>query len=143
MRAGGKPVGVSAVAVGDKRRGAAECCGNSCCVAQIVAQAYPDWKTVAARTEAVELKKRIDRGEDPVADIRAQPEAPSAKQLLVGLRDGAEEDAQYVFPGRGGEAHRVEIKDNWTDLCTAAEITTTETTKHENGKERTIVAPSA
>src|SRR5262249_47714498 len=32
---------------------------------------------------------------------------------------------------------------NWFDLCVAAEITTTTTEKDENGRERTIVAPSA
>jgi integrase len=71
------------------------------------------------------------------------PLSEAARQLLVGLAEKAKEDGEYVFPGRGGEAHRVEIKDNWTDLCTAAEITTTKTAKDENGKERTIVAPSA
>jgi integrase len=71
------------------------------------------------------------------------PLSDAAKQLLVALHNKADDDAEYVFPGRGKDAHRVEIKDNWTDLCTAAEITTTKTAKDENGKERTIVAPSA
>src|SRR6516225_10137730 len=42
---------------------------------------FPDWKTAAARSEAGELKKRIDRGEDPLADIRAQREAPTIAEL--------------------------------------------------------------
>jgi integrase len=31
--------------------------------------AWPDWSTVGARKEAKELKQRIDRGEDPLAEI--------------------------------------------------------------------------
>ncbi|HEV2596245.1 MAG TPA: tyrosine-type recombinase/integrase [Sphingomicrobium sp.] len=42
---------------------------------------YPDWKTVAARNEATELKKRIDRGEDPLADIEADREAKTVDDL--------------------------------------------------------------
>lgn len=42
---------------------------------------FPDWKTTAARAEAIELKKRIDRGEDPLGDIEADREAPTIANL--------------------------------------------------------------
>jgi integrase len=29
----------------------------------------------------------------------------------------------YVFPGRGGEGHRIEIKGSWAAICKAAGIT--------------------
>ncbi|HEX2258027.1 MAG TPA: tyrosine-type recombinase/integrase [Afifellaceae bacterium] len=44
---------------------------------------YPDWSTVAARAEAKELKKRIDRGEDPVAERKAKREAPTVADLCA------------------------------------------------------------
>jgi integrase len=40
-----------------------------------------EWSVGAARTEARELKKQIDRGEDPLADIRADREAPTVADL--------------------------------------------------------------
>ena len=42
---------------------------------------FPDWKTGAARTEAVELKKQIDRGGDPMGDIHAGRQAPTVADL--------------------------------------------------------------
>src|SRR4051794_4370472 len=36
---------------------------------------FPDWNVAAARDEAKALKKRIDRGEDPMADIEAGRDA--------------------------------------------------------------------
>ena len=41
----------------------------------------PDWKTGAARAEAAELKKLIDRGGDPLGDIRAGRDAPTMADL--------------------------------------------------------------
>ena len=43
--------------------------------------AFPDWKTGSARTEAGELKKRIDRGEDPLAEIQADRHAKTVADL--------------------------------------------------------------
>ncbi|WP_037468331.1 tyrosine-type recombinase/integrase [Sinorhizobium fredii] len=43
--------------------------------------AYPDWKTVAAREEAKELKKRIDRGEDPMSEVEADRHAKTVADL--------------------------------------------------------------
>jgi integrase len=42
---------------------------------------FPEWKTTAARAEAAELKKRIDRGEDPLADIEADRGAKTVADL--------------------------------------------------------------
>src|SRR4051812_6993843 len=43
--------------------------------------AWPDWKAPAARAEAAELKKVIDRGGDPVGEIRTAREAPTVADL--------------------------------------------------------------
>lgn len=42
---------------------------------------FPDWKTSAARTEASELKMRIDRGEDPMAEVEADRNAKTVSDL--------------------------------------------------------------
>jgi integrase len=42
---------------------------------------FPDWKTAAARAEAAELKKRIDRGGDPLGDIHDGRKAPTVGDL--------------------------------------------------------------
>ena len=42
---------------------------------------FPDWKTTAARDEARELKRRIDRGEDPLAEIEADRDAKTVADL--------------------------------------------------------------
>ncbi len=42
---------------------------------------FPDWNTAAARDEAKALKKRIDRGEDPMADIEAGRDAKTVADL--------------------------------------------------------------
>jgi integrase len=44
---------------------------------------FPEWKTAAARQEAEELKKRIDRGEDPLAEIQAGRDAPTVADLCA------------------------------------------------------------
>ena len=43
--------------------------------------AFPDWKTTAARAEAAELKKLIDRGGDPLGEIEAGRDAPTMSDL--------------------------------------------------------------
>jgi len=43
--------------------------------------AFPDWKTAAARKEAADLKKQIDRGGDPLGEIRAGRQAPTVADL--------------------------------------------------------------
>jgi integrase len=45
--------------------------------------AFPAWKTIAARTEAAEWLKRIDRGEDPLADLEAERAAPTVADLCA------------------------------------------------------------
>jgi integrase len=42
---------------------------------------FPDWNTNAAREEAKALKQRIDRGEDPMADIEAGRDAKTVADL--------------------------------------------------------------
>ena len=42
---------------------------------------YPEWKTSAARNEAGELKKRIDRGEDPMGEVQANRAAETMAKL--------------------------------------------------------------
>lgn len=46
-----------------------------------------EWSVGAARAEAKELKKQIDRGEDPLADIRADREAPTVADLCQRFGD--------------------------------------------------------
>jgi hypothetical protein len=43
--------------------------------------AFPDWKTAAARVEAAELKRKIDGGGDPLADIEKGRGAPTVADL--------------------------------------------------------------
>ena len=43
--------------------------------------AFPAWTTSAARTEAKALKRRIDRGEDPLAEVQAGRSAPTVADL--------------------------------------------------------------
>ena len=42
---------------------------------------WPDWKVAAAREEARRLKRRIDVGEDPLADLEAERGAPTVADL--------------------------------------------------------------
>jgi integrase len=43
---------------------------------------YPDWTVSAARDEAKELRKRVDRGEDPAAAKAEAREAPTVEDLV-------------------------------------------------------------
>ncbi|TGP33320.1 MULTISPECIES: site-specific integrase [unclassified Mesorhizobium] len=65
------------------------------------------------------------------------PLSAPARLLLTELREKAKDDAVYVFPGRGSD-HRVEIKNEWRDVCIAAGIVTAETVG-----EKIVVTPSA
>jgi hypothetical protein len=42
---------------------------------------FPTWGTVAARKEAAELKKAIDRGGNPVGELKAYRDAPTVNDL--------------------------------------------------------------
>jgi Arm DNA-binding domain len=44
---------------------------------RITIGSFPDWSTAAARGEAAELKKIVDRGGDPLGDIQATRAAPT------------------------------------------------------------------
>ena len=50
------------------------------------------------------------------------PLSAPARQLLAELRARADDDAEFVFRGRGGIGHRVELKSDWAALCKAAKI---------------------
>lgn len=43
--------------------------------------AYPDWSAEAARAEAKELRRRIDRGDDPAQERKTRREAPTVRDL--------------------------------------------------------------
>lgn len=43
---------------------------------------FPKWSTTAARAEAQELGKRVDKGEDPAVAKRDQREAPTVQDLI-------------------------------------------------------------
>ena len=42
---------------------------------------FPDWQTTAARSRARELRRLIDDGGDPLADIEAERSAPTVNEL--------------------------------------------------------------
>lgn len=48
--------------------------------------AYPEWSVEAARNEAKELRRRIDRGEDPASEKRERREAPTVADLAERYR---------------------------------------------------------
>lgn len=47
---------------------------------------YPDWSAKAARDQAKELRRRIDRGEDPAAERREAREAATVRDLAERYR---------------------------------------------------------
>jgi integrase len=49
--------------------------------------AAEDWTTVAARTEARRLRRSIDDGGDPLADLEAEREAPTMVDLIKRFRE--------------------------------------------------------
>jgi integrase len=81
------------------------------------------------------------------------PLSAPARQLLVEIKATAEKAAkdkkrprpmsEYVFPGKGGQGHRLEIKHQWTELCKAAEIVTQKTLKDAKGRDIVVSTPSA
>ena len=50
------------------------------------------------------------------------PLSARALEVLSKMREQAEDGAQYVFPGRDGTGHRVDLKKPWAAICQAAEI---------------------
>jgi integrase len=43
---------------------------------------FPDWSVVGAREEARKLKRKIDQGDDPLAEIEAERGAPTVDELI-------------------------------------------------------------
>jgi integrase len=75
---------------------------------------FPDWRTTAARARARALKRDIDDGGDPLADIEAEREAPTVADLVERFeqehlpRKRASTSAEYrrmirnhIFPALG------------------------------------------
>jgi integrase len=56
------------------------------------------------------------------AALHRVPLSAPARQLLAKLVRNAEDEAEFLFPGRNG-GHRLEIKKTWFALCKAARIT--------------------
>ncbi len=50
------------------------------------------------------------------------PLSAPAMQLLVELRNKADDDADWVFPSHGKTGHRVELARHWARICKAAKI---------------------
>jgi integrase len=48
---------------------------------------FPEWTVGAARTEAAELRKQIDRGGDPLGEIQAGRKAPTVSDLCERFAD--------------------------------------------------------
>jgi integrase len=48
---------------------------------RITIGSFPDWTTTAARAEAADLKRDIDRGGDPLGDVQASRTAPTIGDL--------------------------------------------------------------
>lgn len=48
---------------------------------------FPDWTTVAARTQAAELKRQIDGGEDPMGEVQAHRDAKTMADLCERFQD--------------------------------------------------------
>ena len=48
---------------------------------------YPDWSAEAARGEAKELRRRIDRGEDPANERKTRREAPTVRDLAYRYKE--------------------------------------------------------
>jgi integrase len=51
------------------------------------------------------------------------PLSAAARQLLSDIRAERAPGAEYVFPGRAGVGHRVDLKKPWPAICKAADIT--------------------
>jgi integrase len=53
---------------------------------RITLGSFPDWNTTQARERAKELKRAVDAGGDPLADIEAEREAPDMGVLIERVR---------------------------------------------------------
>ena len=59
---------------------------------------FPDWSTTAARAEARRLRRLIDEGGDPLANIEADREAPTVAELIARF------EAEHLVRKRAGTA---------------------------------------
>jgi integrase len=63
---------------------------------------FPQWSVAAARAEAKEIRKRIDRGEDPTEQRRTRRDAPTVREL-------AERYKAEHLPGKSAKSQH----DDW------------------------------
>ncbi len=70
--------------------------------------AYPTWSVAAAREEAKELRKRIDRGEDPLELRKAKLDAPTVADLCA-------HDIEHYLPTKRPKGQREDrdMIDKW------------------------------
>ena len=85
--------------------------------------------------------------------IHRVPLSAPARQLLSSIHVEAEVAverkrrpqpmSEYVFPGRGGQGFRQEIKHQWAELCKAAGLVTAHTVTDAKGRETTVLRATA
>lgn len=69
---------------------------------------YPTWSAAAARAEAQELRKRVDRGEDPANEKRERREAPTIRDLIDRyIKDHLPQKAVMEIAHRLNDEHRM------------------------------------
>ena len=77
---------------------------------------FPDWTASAARAEAKELKKRIDRGEDPLAEVEAKRAAPTVADMCERF------EAEHL-PRPGQRRSAITRRSSATTSCRRSETT--------------------
>lgn len=70
------------------------------------------------------------------------PLSAPARQLLSEIHKETGK-GDFVFPAGSEAGHRVEIKNEWKEVCVAGGVVKTETVKGADGKEKTVIVPSA
>lgn len=85
--------------------------------------------------------------------VHRVPLSAPARQLLSGIHDEAKAAAErkrkpvpmsdYVFPGRGAQGFRAEIKHQWSEICIAAGLTSAHAVKDAKGREKMVFKATA
>jgi integrase len=79
-------------------------------------------EALAARWADIDLEKGVWTKPGATTKTRTDhviPLSAPARQLLAARYDT---NAEFVFPGRHGHGHRIEVKGNWRRICKAASI---------------------
>jgi integrase len=82
-------------------------------------------ETLAARWADIDIETGIWSKPAATTKQRTEHRVPlsaPARQLLAARAKRAEPGAEFVFPGRNGNGHRVEVKANWRRVTKAARI---------------------